>query len=178
MKTIALHDKQFEIEIPEAKLLEVVKDLGSKLNADYEGKRPLFIAVLNGSFMFASDLLKEITIRCEISFTKMSSYQGTDSTGEVNELIGISADLKGRHVVILEDIVDTGNTLQKLHRIFKDKSVASVKVVSLLFKPDAYKHDLPVDYVGLEIANDFIVGYGLDYDELGRNLRDIYKLVE
>lgn len=178
MKTIALHDKRFKIEIPEEKILAVVKSLGEKLNADYADKRPLFIAVLNGSFMFASDLLKEITVTCEISFTKMTSYEGTNSTGEVNELIGVNADIKGRHIVILEDIVDTGNTLQKLLQIFNQKSAASVKVVSLLFKPEAYKHDLPIDYVGMEIENDFIVGYGLDYDELGRNLKDIYKLVE
>ena len=178
MNTIALHDKQFKLEFSEEVILEAVSQVAEKINGDYYDKAPVFVAVLNGSFMFAADLLKRITVSCAITFTKMASYDGTASSGKVSELIGLNTELQGRHVVIIEDIVDTGNTLQKLHQLMVEKGVASVKIASLLFKPKAYKFDLPVDYVGIAIENDFIVGYGLDYNELGRNLRDIYKVVD
>lgn len=178
MNTIALHDKHFELEFSESEILKAVENIAEKINTDYSGKDPLFVAVLNGSFMFASDLMKLISVPCAITFTKMASYEGTASSGKVNELIGLNTDLKGRNVIIVEDIVDTGNTLQKLHQLMFDKGAKSVTVASLLYKPDAYKYELPVDYVGISIGNDFIVGYGLDYRELGRNLKDIYKVVD
>ena len=149
-----------------------------KINKDLEGKNPLFLVVLNGAFMFASDLLKKITIDCEITFVKLSSYVGTKSTHMVRELIGLDKSLTGRHVVVVEDIIDTGitmhNTLPKLEEIGAEE----VKIATLLFKPNAFQKDFKIDYVGMEIENDFIVGYGLDYDGLGRNLADIYKIVE
>lgn len=178
MNTIAIHDKQFKLEFSEAEILKAVKAVADKINHDFKGQEPLFVAVLNGSFMFASDLMKQIILPCAITFTKMASYEGVSSTGKVNELIGLNTDLTGRDVIIIEDIVDTGNTLQKLHKLMLEKGASSVKIASLLFKPMAYRYDLPVDYVGITIANDFIVGYGLDYNDLGRNLKDIYKVID
>ena len=140
-------------------------------------KNPLFIAVLNGSFLFASDIMRKITLPdAEISFIKLSSYSGTKSTGNVNELIGLNKQIKNRNVIILEDIVDTGNTLEKIIKILKEKKVASYKIATLLFKPDAYTKNINIDYIGKSIKNDFVVGYGLDYQEIGRNLPHIYKL--
>ena len=141
-------------------------------------KNPVFIGILNGSFMFASDLFKKITIDAQITFLKLASYQGTSSTGTVKQLIGLNQDLKGQHVVILEDIVDTGITLDNIIRQLSGYQPESIHVVSLLFKPEACKREVELDYVGFEIPNDFIVGYGLDYDGFGRNYEDIYSLVE
>jgi len=177
MERINLHDKEFRIFIPFSKIEEGIKAVAQKLNRDYKGKgAPLFLAVLNGSFMFAADLLKHIDFQCEISFIKLSSYSGTSTTGEIKELLGITTAVKGRDVIVLEDIVDTGNTIVELHKILQDKEAASVKICTLLLKPESYHKDLPVDYTAIEIPNDFIVGYGLDYDELGRQYKDIYVL--
>ena len=148
-----------------------------EINRDYEGKDPLFIAILNGSFIFAADLIRKITIPCQISFVKLSSYSGTVSTESVKELIGLNEDIQGRHVVIVEDIVDTGLTLDKFLKDLELKHPASVKLACFSFKKEAFKKSFPIDYLGITIPNEFIVGYGLDYDGYGRNLPDIYKVV-
>ncbi len=178
MQTIQLHDKKFKTYITSDKILEAVKVVAQKISTDLENKKPLFLVVLNGSFMFASDLLREVNILSEISFIKVASYHGTSSSGSVTELIGLSEEIKGRNVVIIEDIVDTGVTLEKLVAVLEKKGVNDIKVASFLMKPDSYKKDIKVDYVGMEIPNDFVVGYGLDYDGLGRNLKDIYVLAQ
>ncbi len=158
------------------KILESVKHMAQKINLDLEKEMPLFLVILNGSFMFAADLLKEVTIPCEISFIKLASYHGTSSTGTVTEMIGLTEEIKGRTVVVVEDIVDTGVTLEKLAILLAKKEVKQMKVASFLLKPDAYKKSIVVDYVGMEIPNAFVVGYGLDYDGLGRNMKDIFVL--
>jgi hypoxanthine phosphoribosyltransferase len=173
---VTLKDKLFKPYISSEEILKAVKKVADKINSDLAGESPVFLAVLNGSFMFASDLMKEIRVDCEISFVKLASYHGTTSSGTVSELIGLSQELSGRTVVIVEDIVDTGNTLEKLEEILKAKKVKSMKVAAAFFKPSAYTKTIKVDYVGLEIPNDFVVGYGLDYDGLGRNLKDVYVL--
>lgn len=175
-RKITIKDKQFKPYIEAAQIQEAVSKVASKINEELKDELPVFLVVLNGSFMFASDLLKEVSIPCEISFIKVASYHGTSSTGAVSELIGLSEDIANRTVVIVEDIVDTGITLEKLVTILKRKNVKQIKVASALLKPDSYKKDYPIDYVGLKIANDFVVGYGLDYDGLGRNLKEIYVL--
>lgn len=176
MTVVTLKDKQFKPYISSDKILEAVKQVAEKINSDLAGESPVFLAVLNGSFMFASDLMKEINLNCEISFVKLASYHGTTSSGIITELIGLNQDLTERTVVILEDIVDTGNTVEKLAEILNNKKVKSFKIASAFFKPTAYTKNIKVDYVGLEIPNDFVVGYGLDYDGLGRNLKDVYVL--
>lgn len=178
MSRVKLLDKEFELSIPEEKLLKAVDQIAERMNKDFEGKNPLMVCVLNGSFMFASDLMKRLSFPCEISFVKMSSYSGTGSTGEVKELIGLRENLEGRTVVLLEDIVDTGLTIMNTVEQVKQMGPEEVKVATMLFKPDACKRDVKLDYVGMEIPNDFIVGYGLDYDGYGRNLKDIYTVVE
>ena len=147
------------------------------MKADLKDAQPIFISILKGSLFFTSDLLKKIDMDCEISFMRVSSYAGTQSTGQINNLIGLSEDIKGRTVVLLEDIVDTGHTVVYLLDELKKSAPAKILVASLLLKPQALKHDLKIDYVGFEVPNDFLVGYGLDYDGLGRNLNDIYKIV-
>jgi hypoxanthine phosphoribosyltransferase len=178
MSRVKLLDKEFELSIPEEKLLKAVDQIAERMNKDLEGKNPLMVCVLNGSFMFASDLMKRLSFPCEISFVKLSSYSGTGSTGEVKELIGLRENLEGRTVVLLEDIVDTGLTIMNTVEQVKQMGPEDVKVATMLFKPDACKRDVKLDYVGMEIPNDFIVGYGLDYDGYGRNLKDIYTVVE
>lgn len=173
---ITVKDKQFKPYISSEIILKEVKRLAQEICNDLAGQNPLFVVVLNGSFMFAADLLREITIPCEISFVKVASYHGTSSTGSVTELIGLTEEIGGRTVVIVEDIVDTGVTLEKLVGVLEKKNVSQIKIASALLKPDAYKKDIPVNYVGLKIPNDFVVGYGLDYDGQGRNLKDIYVL--
>ncbi len=175
---ITLHDKVFEPFILEDEILDRIGTIGTSLSAEYAGKNPLFIAVLNGSFMVASDLMKSMSIPCEISFVKVSSYHGTSSTGRVDELIGLNTDIKARHIILLEDIVDTGVTVDKVVKLLSVAEPASVKTCTLLFKPDAFKGKKSPDYIGFTVPELFVVGYGLDYDELGRNLRDIYKLKE
>lgn len=173
---VTIKDKQFKPYISSEKILESVKKTADKINKDLAGESPVFLAVLNGSFMFAADLMKEINLNCEISFVKLASYYGTTSSGTVTELIGLNQDLTGRTVVIVEDIVDTGNTVEKLAEILNNKKVKSFKIATAFFKPSAYTKKLKIDYIGLEIPNDFVVGYGLDYDGLGRNLKDVYVL--
>jgi len=173
---ITLHDKVFEPFILEDEILDRIGTMGAILSTEYADKNPLIIAVLNGSFMVAADLMKSISIDCEISFVKVSSYHGTTSTGRVDELIGLNTAIRGRHIILLEDIVDTGVTVDKVLKLLSAASPASVKTCTLLFKPDAFKGKKTPDYIGFSVPELFVVGYGLDYDELGRNLRDIYKL--
>jgi hypoxanthine phosphoribosyltransferase len=175
---IQINDKSFDVFINKEDIQNKVKELASIINSDYEGKDVLFIAVLNGSFMFASDLLKSIILDCEISFIKVSSYIGTSSLGRVDELIGLNSDVSNKHVVILEDIVDTGITIDKIISLLSIEKPLSVKTCSLLFKPDAFKGKEKPAYFGFAISNTFVVGYGLDYDEKGRNLDEIYQLKE
>ena len=177
MSVIQVNGKDFEPYLTAAQIDKEIKRLGASLNLDYEGKRPLFIAILNGSFMFASDLFKELTIEAEISFIKLASYKGTKSTGRVITSIGLDESLKDRHVVILEDIVDTGKTLSEFLPQLADHQPASLKIASLLHKPAAQIHPLTIDYVGFSVPNKFLLGFGLDFDGLGRNLKEIYKLV-
>ncbi|MGB3116099.1 MAG: hypoxanthine phosphoribosyltransferase, partial [Ferruginibacter sp.] len=162
----------------EAEIAGQVKAIAQKINADYEGKRPLFIAILNGSFMFASDLFKYLGIEAEISFIKLASYKGTKSSGNVITSIGLDEPLKGRHVIILEDIVDTGKTLFEFLPQLRDQQPASLKIAALLHKPEALKYQLEIDYLGFNVPNKFLIGFGLDYDGLARNLGAIYQLTE
>ncbi|MBC5775450.1 hypoxanthine phosphoribosyltransferase [Pontibacter sp. KCTC 32443] len=176
-RTITLHDCDFSTYLYEEEIIARITMLAEQISEEYKGKNPLFLAVLNGSFMFASDLMKRISIPCEISFIRLSSYRDMESTGNVKEVLGLTEDVKGRHVVVLEDIVDTGHTVHNLINQLRAKGPASVEVASLLLKPDCLQHKLDVKYVAKSIPNDFVVGYGLDYNGLGRNLRDIYKIV-
>ena len=176
MNEVNLKDKTFEVFISDTEIAEIVHVIANDIN-NSGIKDPLFISVLNGSFMFSSDIMKKITIPdTEISFIKLSSYLGTESTGSVDELIGLGKDIKNRNIIILEDIIDTGITLKKIISLLKKEDVADIKVATLLFKPDAYTKDMEIDFIGKSIPNDFVVGYGLDYDEIGRNLPHIYKL--
>lgn len=176
MASIQLHGKTFDTYLPEEQIQQQVKRLAEELNQDYKDKRPLFVAVLNGSFMFAADLFKHLTIDAEISFIKLASYKGMKSSGNVITAIGLEMDLFGREVVIVEDIVDTGKTLHHFLPKLLHQQPKSMKIASLLHKPEALQHPLQIDYVGFSIPNKFVVGYGLDYDGLGRNYRDIYQL--
>jgi hypoxanthine phosphoribosyltransferase len=178
MYTIQLNDKKFTPYLTVAQIDEQIKRLGVEISKDYEGKRPLFIAILNGSFMFASDLFKELSIECEICFIKLASYKGTKSTGQVITSIGLDATLKDRHVIIIEDIVDTGKTLNEFLPQLANQQPASLKIASLLHKPEALAYPLTIDYLGFNVPNKFLLGYGLDYDGYGRNLKEIYQLVE
>ena len=176
-KTITLGDKTFRLYITEEQILTAIKKIADQINRDYKDKKPLFIPILNGSFMFASDLFKDITCSCEISFIKASSYRGLSSSGDVSSLIGLSDDITGRDIIIIEDIIDTGHTLSRLIPQMEVQMPASIRIVTLLFKPKALQTDITIDYIGLKIANEFIVGYGLDYNGLGRNLREIYQVI-
>ena len=178
MTTVDIKDKSFSISITEEEIRAAVTRIAAKINSDLDGENPIFICVLNGAFMFASDLLKEITIDCEISFVKMASYEGTQSTENVKTLIGLNEDLKDREIIIVEDIVDTGITIDTIIDQVKQYDPTDVKIATLLFKPEAYRKDIFIDYVALEVPDDFLIGYGLDYNGLGRNLRDIYTLME
>lgn len=177
MKNVILKDKEFRLSYTSDDIQSDIDILASKINHDLKKVNvPLFLSVLNGSFMFTADLLKRIQFNCEISFIKLASYEGTSSTGKINEIIGLTENIEGRTVIIVEDIVDTGLTLDKLCTELRKKNPANILIATLLFKPEAYKGNLKIDYVGKAIPNDFIVGYGLDYDGLGRNLADIYTL--
>jgi len=173
---IQLHDKRFVPFISAKEIDFAITKMVSHITADFSNETPIFIGVLNGAFMVVSDLLKRYTSPCEVSFIKMASYEGTSSTDEVKQLLGLNQDLTGRTVIVIEDIVDTGNTLVALKALFEKENVKEFKIATLFFKPEAYKKDLPIDYVGIRIPNKFIVGYGLDYDGLGRNLPEIYQL--
>ena len=177
MSTIRLHDKTFEVYLSETAIQERVKNIADSINEEYRGKQPLFIAILNGSFMFAADLFKYLTINSEISFIKLASYRGMKSTGNVITSIGLDADLFGKDLIIIEDIVDTGKTLYNFLPKLKDHHPSSLKIAALLHKPEATRFPLKLDYVGFSIPDKFVVGYGLDYDGLGRNLKEIYQVV-
>lgn len=177
MSIIKIKDKSFKTFISEAEIQTRVKAVADKINRDLERKNPLLLAVLNGSFVFAADLMRYITIPCEISFVKLASYQGTTSTGEIKEVIGLNEDISGRTVVIVEDIVDTGATMKRMIETLGTRNPKALHICTLLLKPDKLAVPLDIKYVAIEIPNDFIVGYGLDYDQQGRNLRDIYTLV-
>ena len=178
MSIIKVHDKAFEPYLSAEQIAEKIQGIAGQMNRDYAGKKPLFIAILNGAFMFASDLFKNISIEAEISFIKLASYKGTKSSGQVITAIGLDMDLIGRHVVIVEDIVDTGKTLHVFLPQLVNQQPASLKVAALLHKPEATVYPIPVDYLGFAVPNKFLLGYGLDYDGLGRNIPSIYKLVE
>jgi hypoxanthine phosphoribosyltransferase len=176
MNRITVHDKSFVPYLSEATILEKVKELAAQLDADYAGKKPLFIAILNGSFMFTADLFKYLSIEAEICFIKLASYKGTKSTGHVITAIGLDTDVTDRHVVILEDIIDTGKTMNEFLPQLRNQQPASMKVAVLLHKPEATVFPVPVDYCCFSIPNKFVLGYGLDYDGLGRNIRELYQL--
>ena len=176
-KNVKIHDKEFELFIPYEKIRSVIEEMAGKMNNDYKDKNPLFICILNGSFMFAAEIFKRISLLdAEISFIKLASYSGTHTTGKVKELIGLNEDLTGRTIIVLEDIVDSGITIANTIEQIKAKNPAEIKIATLLLKPDALQTKVQLDYIGMEIPNDFIVGYGLDYDGRGRNLIDIYKV--
>ncbi|MGM9719350.1 MAG: hypoxanthine phosphoribosyltransferase [Prevotella sp.] len=176
MKTVKIKDKEFVLMISEEEIKRRVKELAAQISKDMAGKNPLLLAVLNGSFVFAADLMREITIESEISFVKLASYQGTTSTGTVKEVIGINENLSGRTVIIVEDIVESGLTMKRMIESLGTRNPASVHICTLLLKPDCLKVDLDIEYAAFSIPNDFIVGYGLDYDQQARNLKDIYVL--
>lgn len=179
MRRIKLWDKEFEISLPSEEIQAAIRKIAAQMKIDLEGKNALFVCILNGSFMFAADLMKELELLdAEISFLKLASYSGTASSGEIRELIGVNENIKDRTVVILEDIVDTGHTIADVMAQINALGAKEVKIATLLFKPAALKTKIHLDYVGIEIPNDFIVGYGLDFDRRGRNLKDIYTLVK
>lgn len=178
MEKITLKDKTFRKAIPYEKISTAIDKVADKLNADFKDSKepPVLLCVLNGSIMFMAELMKRLNFNCQVVSTKLTSYEGTSSTGKVKQAIGLTADIAGRNVIIVEDIIDSGNTIVELKRILDEAGAAKSLICSLLLKPDAYKKDIPIDYVAMEIPNDFIVGFGLDYDELGRNYKDIYVL--
>ena len=178
MSIVKIKDKTFETSIPEASIKERVRQLAQQMSKDLDGKNPVLLGVLNGSFIFAADLMREMTIPCEISFVKLASYQGTTSTGKVHEVLGINEDLSGRHVVIVEDIVDTGRTMKQMVESLGTRNPASIHICTLFVKPDKLEEQLDIEYAAFSIPNDFIVGYGLDYDQQGRGLKEIFTLVE
>jgi hypoxanthine phosphoribosyltransferase len=178
IKEIEILDKSFKIYIKEHKIQQSIELMAQKINTDLSGKEVIFLGILNGSFMFAGDLFKHIDIDCQITFLKLASYQGTVSSGNVKRLIGINEDIENKTVVILEDIIDTGNTLENIIKQLRGYEPAEIKVATLLHKPDVYTKDIKIDYVGININNEFIVGYGLDYNGFGRNLKDIYTIIK
>ncbi|HEV9036991.1 MAG TPA: hypoxanthine phosphoribosyltransferase [Puia sp.] len=178
MSVLKVHDKEFKPYLGAELIDEKIAAIATRIDEDYAGKRPLFIAILNGAFMFASDLFKKISIESEISFIKLASYKGTKSSGQVITAIGLDTDLHGRHVVIVEDIVDTGKTLSEFLPQLEHQQPASLRIAALLQKPEATVYPIRVDYLGFSVPNKFLLGYGLDYDGLGRNLPAIYQLVE
>jgi len=177
MTPLKVHDKEFVPYIPSTEIEKQVTRVSLEINIDYEGKKPLFIAILNGAFIFAADLFKQINLEAEIGFIKLASYKGVKSTGKVITAIGLDTELYGRDVIIVEDIVDTGKTLSQFLPQLEHHHPASLKVASLLHKPAAMVHSIKIDYLGFTIPDEFVIGYGLDYDGLGRNLKEIYQLV-
>jgi hypoxanthine phosphoribosyltransferase len=178
MSLVTVHDKVFKPFINRETIEKRVCELGKQIDADYEGKRPLFLAILNGSFVFAADLFRHITVDAEISFIKLASYKGTTSTGNVVTAIGMEETLHQRHVILLEDIIDTGKTLSSFIPELISRQPASLKIATFLTKPSALKYDVKADYIGFEVPDKFVLGYGLDYDGLGRNLPQLYELVD
>ena len=180
MEKVTLNDKTFRKFIPYEKLETAIDKVAAQINKDFEGSTdvPILLCVLNGSIMFMAELMKRLTFNCQIVSTKLTSYVGTETTGKVKQAMGLTADITGRRVIVVEDIVDSGNTIVELKRILAEKGAADSRICTLLLKPDSYKKDVKIDYTAMEIPNDFIVGFGLDYDELGRNFKDIYILDE
>jgi len=176
MSIIKLHDKYFKPFISAKKIEEAVAKMAKSVEKDLNGEIPIFVGILNGSFMFAADFIRAYNANCEVSFVKLTSYLNDNSTGTVKQLVGINENLEGRTIVILEDIIDTGNTLEEIYSIFRDKKLKQLKIATLFFKPDVFRKGLPIDYIGISVPDKFIVGYGLDYNGLGRNLADIYQL--
>ena len=178
MNKVTLYDKNFRTFIPYEKIMTAIDEVAEKINKDFEGCTdiPILLCVLNGSIMFMGEIMQRLNFNCQTVSIKLTSYEGTNSTGRVKQALGLTADITGRRVIIVEDIVDTGNTIVELKNILAEKGAAESRICTLLLKPDAYKKDIALDYVAMEIPNDFIVGFGLDYDELGRNLKDIYVL--
>lgn len=180
MEKIILHDKTFRTFIPYERIAEAIDMTAGKINSDFEGCNdiPVLLCVLNGSIMFMGELMKRLSFNCQIVSTKLSSYQGTSTTGDVKQSMGLTSDIRGRRVIIVEDIVDSGNTIVALKKILEEEGAAQTYICTLLYKPEAYHKDIKIDYAAMEIPNDFIVGFGLDYNELGRNFKDIYVLDE
>ena len=178
MEKVTVKYREFTPFIREEEILRQVCRVAGEINRDYDGKDPIFLCILNGSFMFAADLLRNITIPCNVSFVKLASYEGTDTTGKVKEVMGLNESIEGRHVIIVEDIVDTGYTMRDILDSLSSKGAASVSVCAMLCKPDKLQVDINLKYLAMNIPNGFIVGYGLDYDGYGRNLRDIYRIVK
>lgn len=176
METLKILDKEFVPFIKSDELQKRIESLGLELTNDYKGKRPVFLGVLNGCFRFVADLIQHVDLSCEVSFIKLSSYSGTESTGNVKALTGMPLNLEGRDIIVVEDIVDTGTTIEYLVDTILPHNPASIKIATLLYKPEAYKKEVSIDYIGFEIPNLFVVGYGLDYDEMGRNLNEIYQI--
>ena len=177
MKTVKVLDKEFSLYIPQENIEAAIQHVADQINHDMDGQNPLFLVVLNGAFMFASELFKRLTIPCEISFVKLSSYSGTETTNVVRELIGLDHSLEGRHVVLVEDIVDTGHTMKYTLEKLRQLHAVDARIATLFFKPASFHYDFPINYKGMDISNEFIVGYGLDYNQQGRNLPDIYKVI-
>jgi len=177
MKEIHVLDKTFKEFISEKEIYERINELASKINSDFAGKEVVFLGILNGAFLFAADLFKRIDLKAKISFVKLASYEGTKTSGSIKELIGWNEDIKNKNIIIIEDIVDTGNTLERIVDELVIRKASGIKIAALLFKPEAYTKNIPLDYVGFKIPNDFVIGYGLDYDGYGRNLPSIYALV-
>ncbi|MDR1517488.1 MAG: hypoxanthine phosphoribosyltransferase [Dysgonamonadaceae bacterium] len=176
MKSVKIKDKEFEVFIESTKIERSIDRISERINADLKDRDPIFVAILNGAFMFAAELMKRVSIPCEITFVRLASYRGTSSTENVKEVLGLNESIEGRTIVVVEDIVDTGNTMETLLGQLSAMKPKEIRIATLLFKPDALKKDIKLDYVAIEIPCDFIVGYGLDYDGYGRNLNDIYKL--
>ncbi len=176
MSTIKLHDRYFKPYLTADKISLAVTNMAKTVAQDLKGETPIFVGILNGSFMFAADFIRAYNGNCEVSFVKLASYENINSTGKVKQLVGINEDLEGRTVVILEDIIDTGATLEEIYTIFRDKKLKQLKIATLFFKPDVFRKALPIDYIGVSIPDKFIVGYGLDYNGLGRNLDSVYQL--
>jgi hypoxanthine phosphoribosyltransferase len=180
MNKVTLKDKTFKTSIPYETIMTAIDDIAARINNDFRGCQdiPVLLCVLNGSIMFTAELMKRLEFNCQIVSTKLSSYEGTNTTGNVKQAMGLTSNISGRRVIVVEDIVDSGNTIVELKRILEEKGASESKICTMLLKPDAYKKDVKLDYVAMEIPNDFIVGFGLDYDELGRNFKDIYVLDE
>ena len=178
MQRVVVKDREFILSVSSREIERTVQRIAGRINRDYEDKDPLFLCILNGAFVFASDLIRKIRIPCRVSFVKFASYAGTATTSEVKELIGLNEDLKGRHVIVVEDIVDTGITMDRLLSHLQGLEPASIRLAVFCFKPQAFRKSFAIDYLGMEIPNDFVVGYGLDYDGYGRNLPEIYKVAK
>lgn len=178
MDRIKLHDKTFKVMIPASEIDAAVDRVAGALNERYKGRTPVFVGVLSGAFLFLSDLVRKVTFNNQVTFVKISSYEGTESSGEVKQQLGVDCDIEGRDVILVEDIVETGHSMNYLLDYIKSRKPASISICTLFFKPDKFLYEYKIDYTALSIGNEFIVGYGLDYNQLGRNLKDIYVVDE